>query len=154
MRTFQEARYRLKELAVPNSSGAAFLVAERTLGHRGALLLLKRAAATREQLSEDMRRRLGRMLWRLGSRLSEQSSLLETTVGALLMASGATSMRHGHDQRAAFALQDEVHAAVMTSLRAALDRWPLHSLQQELLESRARSEVTWLRAFAGRASLP
>ena len=154
MRTFLEARHRLQELAVPNSRGAAFLVAERTLGHRGALLLLKRAAATREQLAEDVRRRLGRMLWRMGSRLSEQSSLLETTVGALLMASGATSMRHGGDQRAAFAREDEVHAAVMTSLRAALDRWPLHSLQEELLQSRARSEVTWLRAFAGRASLP
>jgi hypothetical protein len=97
MRTFLEARHRLKELAVPNSSGAAFLVAERTLGHRGALLLLKRAAATREQLAEDVRRRLGRMLWRMGSRLSEQSSLLETTVGAQLAArlrgEGPTTVR-------------------------------------------------------------
>jgi hypothetical protein len=153
-RTFLGTRQLLKELALPDSSGAAFMVAERAVGHRGVLLLLKRAAATQEQLSEDARRWLGRMLWRVGSRLTEQSSLLEHTVGASLMASGATSLRHGRNQREAFARQDEMHAAVMTSLRAALDRWPLRSLAEELLESRARSEVTWLRAFAGSASLP
>jgi hypothetical protein len=153
-RPFLEARRGLKELAVPCPSGAAFGVAERTLGHRGVLLLLWRAAATRERLTEDEQRRVGRMLWRIGSSLTEQSSLLENTVGASLMASGATRMRHGGDQRAAFAREDELHAAVMSSLRAALDRWPLRSLMEQLLESRARSEVTWLRAFVGRATLP
>jgi hypothetical protein len=153
-RTFLRARQLFKEMALPDPSGAAFMVAERALGHRGVFLLLRRAAASRERLSEDVLRRMGRMLWRVGSRLAEQSSLLENTVGASLMASGATRMRHGRDQRAAFARQDEVHAAVMTSLRVALDRWPLHSLTEELLESRARGEVTWLRAFMGRAPLP
>ncbi len=151
---FLETRRCLKELAVPGASGAAFAVTERALGHRAVLLLLRRAAATQEHLSEDMRRGVGRMLWRIGSRLAEQSSLLEHTVGASLMASGAASMRHGRNQREAFAREDEMHAAVMTSLRAALDRWPLRSLTEQLLESRARSEVTWLRAFVGRATLP
>lgn len=153
-RPFLEARRGLKEMAVPGASGAAFAVAERTLGHRGVSLLLRRAAATGERLSEDERRGMGRMLWLIGSRLTEQSSLLEHSVGVLLMASGATSLRHGRNQREAFAREDEMHEAVMTSLRAALDRWPLRSLTEELLESRARSEVTWLRAFVGRGALP
>nr|WP_158502223.1 hypothetical protein [Vitiosangium sp. GDMCC 1.1324] len=153
-RSFLEARRCLTEMAVPDASGAAFAVAERTLGHRFVLRLLWRAAATREQLIEDERRRVGRMLWRIGSRLAEQSSLLERSVGTSLMSSGATSMRHGGDQRAAFAHEDDMHLAVMTSLRAALDRWPLRSLTEQLLESRARSEVTWLRAFVGKAALP
>jgi hypothetical protein len=153
-RPFLEARRGLKELAVPCSGGAAFGVAERALGHRGVLLLLRRAAATRERLTEDEQRRVGRMLWRIGSLLTEQSSLLENTVGVMLMASGAARMRHGGDQRAAYAREDELHAAVMSSLRAALDRWPLRSLTEEMLESRARSEVTWLRAFVGKATLP
>jgi len=42
----------------------------------------------------------------------------------------------------------------MSSLRAALDRWPLRSLTEHLLESRARSEVSWLRAFVGKSTLP
>jgi hypothetical protein len=153
-RPFLVARRCLREMAVPDSSGAAFAVAERALGHRGVLLLLSRVAATGERLSEDERRGVGRMLWLVGNRLTEQSSLLEHTVGASLMASGATRMRHGRDQREAFAREDEMHAAVMMSLRAALDRWPLRSLREELLESRARSEVTWLRAFVGRGALP
>ncbi|MGZ3460098.1 MAG: hypothetical protein ACXU86_16530, partial [Archangium sp.] len=153
-RPFLEARRYLKELAVPGSWGAAFAVAERSLGHRAVLRLLWRAAATREQLTEDAQRRVGRMLWRIGGRLTEQSSLLENTVGASLMASGATGMRHGLSQREAFAREDEMHAAVMASLRVALDRWPLCSLTEELLESRARSEVTWLRAFVGKSALP
>jgi hypothetical protein len=110
--------------------------------------------AQAERLSEDERRRMGRMLWLIGSRLTEQSSLLEHTVGAMLMASGAGSLRHGRDQREAFAREDDMHAAVMTSLRAALGRWPLRSLSEQLLESRARSEVAWLRAFVGKGALP
>lgn len=153
-RSFLEVRRGLKEMAVPGSWGSAFAIAERALGHRGVLLLLRRAAATRERLSEDERRGMGRMLWRIGSRLTEQSSLLEHTVGTLLMASGAGSLLHGRDQREAFAREDEMHAAVMNSLRAALDRWPLRSLAEQLLESRARSEVTWLRAFMGKGALP
>ncbi|HEX5747861.1 MAG TPA: hypothetical protein VFZ09_16575 [Archangium sp.] len=94
------------------------------------------------------------MLWRIGSQLTGQSSLLEHSVGSSLMASGASSLRHGRDQREAFAREDELHAAVMSSLRAALDRWPLRSLSEQLLESRARSEVTWLRAFVGKGALP
>jgi hypothetical protein len=153
-RQFLETRRCLKELAVPGASGVAFVVAERALGHRAVLLLLRRAEATREHLSEDVFRRMGRMLWRIGSRLTEQSSLLEHTVGASLMASAAASMRHGRDQREAFARGDALHEAVMSSLRTALDRWPLRSLTEQLLESRARSEVTWLRAFVGKATLP
>lgn len=153
-RSFLEARRGLKEMAVPGSWGAAFAIAERALGHRGVSLLLRRAAATRERLSEDERRRMGRMLWLIGSRLTEQSSLLEHTMGALLMASGAGGLLHGRDQREAFAREDEMHAAVMSSLRAALDRWPLRSLSEALLQSRARSEVTWLRAFVGKGALP
>lgn len=58
------------------------------------------------------------------------------------------------NQREAFAREDELHAAVMTSLRAALDRWPMRSLSEQSLESRARSEVAWLRAFVGKGALP
>ncbi len=153
-RQFLETRRCLEELALSGASGAAFTVAERALGHRAVLHLLRRVETTREHLSEDVLRRMGRMLWRIGGHLSEQSSLLECTVGALLMAAGATHLRHGRNQREAFAREDALHQAVITSLRAALDRWPLRSLTEHLLESRARSEVTWLRAFVGKSTFP
>lgn len=153
-RTFQEARQHLRELDVPASTERALLVAGRSTGSSSALLLLRRAEATGEQLSEDERRWMGRMLWRIGTRLTESSSYLEHTVGLLLMESGAEDLNDRCGESEASARQDELSASVMASYKAALDRWPLPSLRREMEDARARHEVDWLRMWLGKTTLP
>jgi hypothetical protein len=130
-RTYQEARHLLSEAGVPHAGHRAFQVAERSTGFGSALLLLRRTEATMERLSEDERRWLGRMSWRIGSRLTDTSSTMEHTVGLLLMESGAGHMRDSCSQREAQTRLDELTAAMVTLDRAALSRWPLPSLLEE-----------------------
>jgi hypothetical protein len=153
-RTFQEARRHLRELGVHTPTERALLVAGRSTGSSSALLLLRRAEATSKQLSEDERRWMGRMLWRIGSHLSESSSYLEHTVGLLLMESGAEDLNDRCGESEASARQDELSASVLASYKAALDRWPLPSLQAEMEEARARHEVNWLLTWLGKTTLP
>jgi hypothetical protein len=153
-RTFQEARQHLRELGVPAPTERALLVAGRSTGSSSALLLLRRAEATGKQLSEDERRWMGRMLWRIGTRLADSSSYLEHTVGLLLMESGAEDLNDRCGEAEASTRQDELSASVLASYKAALDRWPLPSLRREMEEARARHEANWLRAWLGKTTLP
>lgn len=123
-RTYNEARSRLREAGLPAPGARAFLVAERGTGHGSALLLLQRAHATREKLSEDDRRWMGRMLWRIGSRLSEHPSYLEHSVGLLLMESGAEGLNDSCGQSEAYTRQDELSASAVATYKASPDRWP------------------------------
>lgn len=153
-RTFQSAREHLREAGVPHPGARAFLVAERATGANSALLLLRRANTTREQLSEDERRWMGRMLWRIGSRLTETSSYLEHSVGLLLMDSGADDLRDHCGQSEASTRQDELSASAVALDKAAPGRWPLPSLRDELEEARARDERVWLLSWLGKPTLP
>lgn len=76
------------------------------------------------------------------------------TVGLLLMELGAEDMGHGGSLAHVYARQEELSAAIRASYQVALERWPLHSLLEEMVESRARNEVAWLRAFLGKTTLP
>ncbi|MFL5355314.1 tetratricopeptide repeat protein [Archangium sp.] len=152
-RTFQTAREHLREAGVPHPGARAFLVAERATGAHSALLLLRRANATREKLSEDERRWMGRMLWRIGSRLTETSSYLEHSVGLLLMDFGADDLRDSCGQAEASIRQDELSASAIALDKAAPGRWPLPSLQEELEEARARDERAWLLFWLGKPTL-
>jgi hypothetical protein len=143
-RTFQQARDHLREAGLPTPGARAFLVTERATGAGSALLLLRRAEATRERLSEDERRWMGRMLWRIGSRLTETSSYLEHSVGLLLMDAGADDLRDYCGQGEASSRQDKLSASAVASDKAALERWPLPSLREEMEQARARDEVGWL----------
>lgn len=146
-RTFQQARDHLREAGLTTPGARAFLVMERATGAGSALLLLRRAEATRERLSEDERRWMGRMLWRIGSRLTETSGYLEYSVGLLLMDVGAEDLRDYCGQDESYSRQDELSASSLASDKAALERWPLPTLREEMEEARARDEVGWLLSW-------
>jgi hypothetical protein len=151
---FQEARQHLREAGLAYPSERAFAVAQKCMGYGGPYLLRKRVEVTRELLSEDARRWLGRTLWRVGACIAEASSYLEHTVGLLLMELGAEDMGHGGSLAHVYARQEELSVSIRASYQVALERWPLHALSEEMVEARARNEVAWLRAFLGKGALP
>jgi hypothetical protein len=152
--SFSQARDQLREAAVPEASARAFSVAEQTVGTGVALLLLKRAERSWAGLPWEEQRQLGRVLWRIGQRMVEASSLLEHSVGTLLMELGAERMEQSCDQSHALARDETVREGLRASLKARVERWPLPSLLEDLESSRARDELRWLRAFTGHAGLP
>jgi hypothetical protein len=152
--TFSQSRQQLLEAGVPEAATRAFGVAEQTVGIGVALMLRKRAERSWAGLSWDEQRRLGRVLWRVGQRMAGASSLLEHSVGTLLMELGAEHMEQTCDQSQALAQDETVREGLRASLKVNIERWPLPSLWEDLETSRARDELRWLRAFTGHADLP
>ncbi len=147
--TFLEARTNLKEAGVSNPGEGGFAVALWSNTHWATFLLMKRAESTRSQLLPAARHRLGRILWNVGARLNQQSTVLERMTGFQLMAAGATDMGDGVERervRGAMSVASELFNA---AAQAGLERWPLPSLWEEVAEARARGEWDHLREFAG-----
>jgi hypothetical protein len=151
---FLQARRHLQESGLPDAARRAFGMAEQTVGPGMALLLRKRAEASWAHLSLDEQRWLGRMIWHIGQRMADASSLVEHSVGTLLMELGAEHMGQMCDLSQAQDRDDTVREGLRASLEASIERWPLPSLLEDLESSRARGELTWLRAFTGHADLP
>jgi hypothetical protein len=152
--TFSQVRGYLEEVGAPAPGYWAFTLVESTVGARTALLLERRAESSWEHLPVDEQRWLGRTLWRIGQRLAESSSHLEHSMGTSLMELGSYHLGQRRDlldhlERRGTSIE---HLRLATG--AALERWPLPSLLDELQSSRARHERTFLRALAGHASLP
>jgi hypothetical protein len=152
--TFLQARGHLRDSGFPDATARALGVAEQTVGSGMALLARKRAEASWAHLSWDGRRRLGRMLWHIGQRMADASSLQEHSVGTLLMELAADHLEQGCDLPSASARDERVREDLRASLKASVERWPLPSLREELEASRARNELLWLSAFTGRGDLP
>jgi hypothetical protein len=152
--TYLQARRHLEESGAPDAPPRAFGVAEQTVGTGVALLLRKRAESSWAHLSEEEQRWLGRMLWHIGQRMAESSSLQEHSVGTLLMELGAEHLGQGCDLEQARKRDEAAREGLRASLEANLERWPLPSLQEDLEASRARDELAWLRAFTGHGDLP
>jgi hypothetical protein len=149
--TFKEARHHLRAAAVPNPGDKAFTVASLSIGSKGDRVLRKRAEATRSQLLPGARHRLGRILWNVGTRMAEQPTFVERIVGLGLMRKGAQDMQDDAAVMRIRALEDEAHHLLTAEQMAALDRWrwPLPSLQEEVLEACARDAWAHLHAFQG-----
>jgi hypothetical protein len=81
--------------------------------------------------------------------MAEESTLLERTLGLLMMQQGAEDQQDAIALAEAGALLDEVHAAQRAWRQAAVDHWPLHSLTKEVHEAAARDELAYLHAFTG-----
>lgn len=146
--SFQVARRHLQEAGVPNTGGGALAVATQSVADRGSYLLKKRAEATRSQLLPGARHRLGRVLYNVGSRIAEESTVVERMVGSDLMREGAGDMEDDAERRRAAAQVEEVRTALAAQHQAALERWPLPSLHEKVLEASARDEWAHLRDFA------
>jgi hypothetical protein len=148
-RTFLEARTNLKEAGISNPGVGAFGVALWSNTHWAPYLLARRAESTRSQLLPGARHRLGRILWNIGSRLSQQSTILERMTGLQLMRAGATDMGDDMERERVGSVMSEASAMFTAADQAALERWPLPSLWEEVAEASARGEWDHIREFAG-----
>jgi hypothetical protein len=147
--TFLEARARLMEAGLPNPSAGALRVALLSHGDWGLILLLKRAEATRSQLQSSARHRLGRVLWSIGSRLDQDSTVLTRMIGLQLMLDGATDLGDEAERVRVDKRMAEARALLTAANHAAIERWPLPSLWEEVAEARARDEWAHVRELAG-----
>jgi len=147
--SFQVARRHLRDAGVPNTGGGALAVAAQSVADRGSYLLKKRAEATRSQLLPGARHRLGRVLYMVGSRVAQESTLVERMVGFDLMREGASDLEDDSERGRAAARMEEARIALAAQQKAALERWPLPSLHEEALEASARDEWAHLGAFTG-----
>ena len=152
--TFLEARRHLKDAGTPYPSMGAYQVALWSNTHGATYLLAKRAEVTRKQLLPGARHRLGRILWTIGSRLSEQSTVMEHLVGLQLMEQGAADLGNEEERERVSRLSEAARTLRNASDMAAPERWPLPSLWEEVAEARARDEWTHRREFAHPFTLP
>ncbi|WP_224371503.1 hypothetical protein [Hyalangium versicolor] len=146
---FLEARARLKEAGIPHPGIGAFEAALWSNTNWSAYLLLDRAESTRSLLLPGARHRLGRILWKIGSRVSQQSTHLERMMGLQLMEDGAMDMEDEAERERVEHARKEAIALFHSADQADLERWPLPSLWEEVAEARARDEWGHIREFAG-----
>ncbi|WP_224240603.1 hypothetical protein [Hyalangium gracile] len=148
-RTFLEARARLKEARILHPGMGALGVAAWSNTTWALHLLSMRAERTRDQLLPGARRRLGHILWGIGSRVSQQSTAMERILGLQLMEAGAMDKEDEAELERVGRALEEARATFNAADKADLERWPLPSLWEEVAEARARDEWAHLREFAG-----
>lgn len=141
------ARQHLEEAGVPVAASHAFMAVTGALAGQAPYVLLKRTQVSLEQLAPAEREQLGRVLWSIGSRLAAESTVLEHQVGSNLMRHGAMALKDEARLQQVEARIGEVRAALNASHQATLDHWPLHSLQEALLQAILRDEVSHFRGF-------
>nr|WP_203402577.1 hypothetical protein [Archangium violaceum]QRK04154.1 hypothetical protein JQX13_28205 [Archangium violaceum] len=125
----------------------AYTLAVMSLVSPVPVLLQRRTEASRDALTPAERQRLAEALWRIGSRISEESSIVERFVGLSLMKKAATEL--GDDARLLQATEvlDEERAAYAALESAATTRWPLPSLRQAMIDSSMSDEAAHMHAF-------
>jgi hypothetical protein len=126
---------------------AAFMLAVESLATEPAYLLFKRTEASRETLSPAELRRLGEALWRIGSHMAEESTLLERMLGTRLMKDGASLLQDEVRAQQASVLREEGAAASKAMSQAAPSRWPLRSLREAFLDAMLRDEMGCMLRF-------
>ena len=152
--TFLSARQLLRETGLPSAGRHAFTLATLSIRDPGSYLLRKRAAATRRGLAPGARHPLGHIFSNVGARMAENSSLLERTLGLLMVQQGAEDAEDPVAMQKAAALLEELYSAQAAWRRAAAGQWPLHSLMEELVEARARDENALMRTFMAHPQVP
>lgn len=135
-------------------ASAAFMLAVMSLASEPASLLFRRTEASRETLSPTDLHRLGDALWRIGSRLAEESTLLERMLGTRLMMEGAGLSGDESRIQQASALREEAAAASSAMRQAAPERWPLRSLSEAHLNAMTRDEVACMLRFVPPSPAP
>jgi hypothetical protein len=153
-RTFLEARAHLKEVGAPHPGVSALRVARVANNTWGVLLLAQRVEVSRRYLLVGSRQRLGRLVWNLGSRLQQDSTVLVRNVGLQLMSQGAMDLGEETESARVEAVLEQAVDMLTVSDGAVLERWPLPSLWEEVAEARARDEWAHWREFAGVSSAP
>lgn len=152
--TFLSARDVLRRSGLANAGQHALAVASLSIADRGSYLLRKRAAVTRSGLAPGARHPLGTILSNVGAHMAENSTLLERTLGLLMMQQGAEDAEDPVSMGKVAALLDEVYSVQAAWRRAAVEFWPLHSLREEMLEASARDENALVRTFMAQPHVP
>ncbi|OJH37512.1 hypothetical protein BON30_28490 [Cystobacter ferrugineus] len=110
-------------------------------------LLQSRAEASWDTLTPAERQRLGEALWRIGSRLSDESSIVERFVGLQMMKKAATALGDAERLRRATEWRAEEHATYSALESSQSTRWPIPSLYKAMIDSSIRDEVAHMHAF-------
>jgi hypothetical protein len=139
------SRFRAAGHAQPTQ--AAYSVAVSALATRPPFLLFKRTEASRQVLSPEQLRRLGEALWSIGSRMAEESTLLERMLATRMMADGAQLVGDEARARQASALREEARAAAEAMRRAVPERWPLRALNTAHVDAMMRDELACMFRF-------
>ncbi len=147
--TFLNARGIVKEAGAALPGVCALRLARLSNITYEVMIFSRRAEATRSHLLPGSRQRLGRILWDIGSRMRQNTMVFVSNVGLQLMEQAAEDM--GDEEKGEQAAQSLKEAFSMYDAAdaAALDRWPLPSLWEEVAEARARDEWAHVREFAG-----
>lgn len=143
-------RYALRHLEATGISlpeNHAYMVAVTALVSPVPWLLQKRTEASRDTLTPAERQRLGEALWRIGSRLAEESSIVELFVGHNLMKKAATELGDTERLRQVTERSADTRASYRAMESAAPHQWPLPSLRKAMIEDSMRDEVAYMHAF-------
>ncbi|WNG54826.1 hypothetical protein F0U59_08615 [Archangium gephyra] len=125
----------------------AYTVAVMALVSPVPWLLQKRTEASRDTLTPIERQRLGEALWRIGSRLAEESSIVERLVGLNLMKKAATELGDEERLRQATERSTDSRASYAAWQSTVPHHWPLPSLRKAMIESSMTDEVAHMHAF-------
>lgn len=143
-------RYALRHFEATGISlpeNQAYTVAVMALVSPVPWLLQKRTEASRDTLTPAERQRLGEALWRIGSRLSEESTIVEVFVGHGLMKKAATELGDTERLRQVTERDADARASYRAVESAAPHQWPLPSMRKAMIEASMRDEVAYMHGF-------
>ncbi len=144
---FQRAASHFRAARHDQPAHAAFMLAVTALANRPAYILFKRTEASREVLSPPQLHRLGEALWRIGSRMAEESTLLERMLGTRMMIDGAELAGDPARAQQVSTQREEFRAAAEAMREAVPERWPLRSLNAAHMEAKMRDEMGCMLRF-------
>jgi hypothetical protein len=144
---FQAAYRQIEVTGVSQSADHAFDVAVMALAIEPAYLLKRRTESSRKALPQEEFRRLCEALWRIGSHLAAESSMVERFLGIALMRVGASELKDEARLQRATAQYEETRDAWWAIDAATPSLWPLYSLRQSVADAGIRDEVAYMRRF-------
>jgi len=116
-----------------------------TLGWQVANALEDRAKASLKVYPAAAKKKLGEVLWRVGSRLAVEPQALDYFIGTRMMLEGAEALEDPERLSEALELHEEGTAAFLAWQRAAGESWPLPSLRRAFLHYIAHDEMSAMR---------
>lgn len=110
-------------------------------------LLQRRAQASASVLPPESLQGLGQTLGRIGERLGTQSTLVEHGVGITVMKKGAELSGDPARKQQVEQLGARWRGIYAGLLRTAASRWPLHSLEEAMIDAALHDEFAHLQDF-------
>ncbi|WP_157758281.1 hypothetical protein [Cystobacter fuscus] len=144
---YQSILRQFETIGVSPADNHAYTVSVLALVGPAPWLLQSRAELSWDTLTPAERQRLGEAMWRIGSRLSDESSIVERLLGLQLMKKAATGMGDEERLRRITEWRTEEYATYSALQSAEYTHWPLPSLQKAMFEAALRDEVAHMHGF-------